>query len=37
LSSAVKPPKRFVSADIRSKGDWVSGVVIGGEPFGPGR
>ena len=35
LSSAVKPPKRFVSADIRSRGAWGSGIVasIGGEPF----
>ena len=27
----------IVSADIRSKGAWGSAIVIGGEPFGPGR
>ena len=43
LSSAVKPPKRLVSADIRSRGAWVSGAIIPRprcvccETFGPGR
>jgi hypothetical protein len=43
LSSAVKPPKRLVSAEIRSKGAWVSGDIIlrarcdCGDPLGSGQ